>query len=122
MRNMRNLILLLAFTLLLLLSGAAVLTPTGHAQLPDGDASRVQQGFAIAPVPLNLVGKNPALVGLGSYLVNAVGGCNDCHTSPSYASGGNPFLGQPKGINAAHYLAGQLRNPHLGFAAFRNPG
>jgi hypothetical protein len=106
MRNMRNLILLLAFTLLLLLSGAAVLTPTGHAQLADGDASRVQQGFAIAPVPLNLVGKNPALVGLGSYLVNAVGGCNDCHTSPSYASGGNPFLGQPKGINAAHYLAG----------------
>jgi hypothetical protein len=103
---MRNLILLVTFTLTLLLGGAALFTPGGHAQLPDGDQSRVQQGFAIAPVPLNLVGKNPALVGLGSYLVNAVGGCNDCHTSPSYAAGGNPFLGQPKQINASHYLAG----------------
>ena len=30
-----------------------------------GDASRIQQGFAIAPVPLNLKGKDPARVGLG---------------------------------------------------------
>ena len=29
------------------------------------DAARIQQGLAIAPVPLNLVGKDPALVGLG---------------------------------------------------------
>jgi hypothetical protein len=28
--------------------------------------------LAIAPVPLNMEGKNPELVGLGSYLVNAV--------------------------------------------------
>jgi hypothetical protein len=103
---MRNLILLAAFTLLLLLGGGALFTTGGRAQLPDGDQSRVQQGFAIAPVPLSLDGKNPALVGLGSYIVNAVGGCNDCHTSPSYAPGGNPFLGQPKKVNAAHYLAG----------------
>jgi len=46
------------------------------------------------------------LVGLGSYLVNAVGGCNDCHTNPNYAPGGNPFLGQPKQVNVAGYLAG----------------
>lgn len=103
---MRNLLLLVAVTLFLLLSGAALFAPGGRAQFPDESASRVQQGFAIAPVPLNLNGKNPALVGLGSYLVNAVGGCNDCHTSPSYAPGGNPFLGQPKMVNAAHYLAG----------------
>ena len=56
----------------------------------------------IAPVPLNLRGKNPALVGLGSYLVNAVGGCNDCHTNPPYATGGDPHLGQPKVVNATH--------------------
>jgi hypothetical protein len=103
---MRNRMLLLPFTLLLLLGGTALFTPSGRAQFPDGDESRVQQGFAIAPVPLNLDGKNPALVGLGSYLVNAVGGCNDCHTAPSYALGGNPFLGQPKKVNSAHYLAG----------------
>ena len=106
MRNLTNLLVLFGFTLSLFLSGGALLTTRGWAQPPDGDESRVRQGFAIAPVALNLDGKNPALVGLGSYLVNAVGGCNDCHTSPSYALGGNPFLGEPKKVNAAHYLAG----------------
>jgi hypothetical protein len=48
------------------------------------DYVKIQQGFAIAPVPLNLVGKDPALVGLGSYIVNAQADCNGCHTlSPS---------------------------------------
>ena len=70
------------------------------------DESQIQRGFELAPVPLNLQGKNRALVGLGSYIVNAQGGCNDCHTHPSYAPGGDPFLGEPKQINAAQYLAG----------------
>jgi hypothetical protein len=68
--------------------------------------SQVQRGYEIAPVPLNTNGLNPALVGLGSYIVNAQGGCNDCHTNPSYAEGGNPFLGEPEFVNAAGYLAG----------------
>lgn len=68
--------------------------------------SHIREGYRIAPVPLNLDHKNPALVGEGSYLVNAVGGCNDCHTNPSYLPGGDPFMGQPKQVNAAHYLAG----------------
>ena len=71
-----------------------------------GEAARIIKGFHIAPVPLNLQGKNVALVGLGSYIVNAVGGCNDCHTSPPYAPGGDPFAGEPKQVNAARYLAG----------------
>lgn len=79
-----------------------------QAQDPNGDESRIQQGFAIAPVPLNLSGKNRASVGLGSYLVNAIGGCNDCHTNPSYATGGNPFLGQPEQVNTTGYLAGGM--------------
>jgi hypothetical protein len=57
-------------------------------------------------VPLDMKGLNPARVREGSYIVNAQGGCNDCHTVPSYAAGGNPFLGQPEVINAACYLAG----------------
>ena len=76
--------------------------------LPDNDdisASLVQRGFDIAPVPLNLKGKNRALVGLGSYIVNT-GGCNDCHTNPSYAPGGDPFAGQPEQINVPCYLSG----------------
>ena len=80
-------------------------------QADDFDAwrdfdSRVQRGFTLAPVRLKLRGLNPALVGLGSYIVNGQGGCNDCHTSPPYAEGGDPFLGQREKINRAGYLAG----------------
>jgi hypothetical protein len=70
------------------------------------ELQRIIRGFQIAPVDLDLHGKNPALVGLGSYIVNAQGGCNDCHTNPSFAPGGNPHLGEPKQINADRYLAG----------------
>ena len=80
----------------------------GPLMLPDNDdisASLVQRGFDIAPVPLDLKGKNRALVGLGSYIVNT-GGCNDCHTNPSYAPGGDPFAGQPEQINVPCYLSG----------------
>jgi len=75
----------------------------------DGD-SRIQQGFAIAPVPLNLEGKNRALVGLGSYIVNANVPCNECHgagpANSQFLPGGNPYFGQPKVINPATYLGG----------------
>ena len=69
-------------------------------------ASRVAVGYRINPVELKLRGKNRFLVGLGSYLVNATGGCNDCHTHPSFAEGGNPFLGETEIINTAQFLAG----------------
>src|ERR1041384_2094882 len=46
----------------------------------NGPESKIERGFAIAPVPLDLRGKNPALVGLGSYIVNAKGGPNSCHS------------------------------------------
>jgi hypothetical protein len=59
-------------------------------------------------VKLNLTGKNRALVGLGSYIVNSSSDCNGCHFGPGgeFVDGGNPFLGQPKVINEAAYLAG----------------
>jgi hypothetical protein len=75
----------------------------------DRNDPRIEQGFDIAPVPLNLEGKNHALVGLGSYLVNAVSSCNDCHsagTATQWAPGGNPYFSQPKMVNAATYLGG----------------
>jgi hypothetical protein len=91
------------------LGTAAVGIRSGQAE--DFDAwrefdSRVIKGFRIAPVRLNLKGKNPRLVGLRSYIVNAQGGCNDCHTAPPYEEGGNPFMGQPEQINREGYLAG----------------
>jgi hypothetical protein len=95
--------------LALIVGAGAVGTRAGGAD--DFDAwrdfdSRVLRGFRIAPVKLNLRGLNPVLVGLGSYIVNAQGGCNDCHTVPEFAPGGNPFMGEPEEINAATYLAG----------------
>ena len=75
-------------------------------EVAASDAARIAQGFAIAPVPLKYDKKDKAAVGLGSYLVNAVGGCNDCHTNPPYRYEGDPSLGQNKVVNSKHYLAG----------------
>src|SRR5690242_11320354 len=83
---------------------AFVILPMAVSHAED-DESKIKQGFAINPVNLNLAGKNHALVGLGSYIVNT-GGCNDCHTHPSYAPGGDPFQGQPEQINTDQYLTG----------------
>ena len=71
-----------------------------------GNESRIQKGFELAPVPLDLQGGHRGQIGLGSYLVNAAGGCNDCHTCPSYAEGHDPFSGGDGQINAENYLAG----------------
>jgi hypothetical protein len=68
----------------LLLSFVFLTVVKGRASDRDDDRDpRIAQGFRLSPVPLNMKGRNPDLVGLGSYLVNAVGGCNDCHTCPS---------------------------------------
>jgi hypothetical protein len=100
---------------------AIVLAAAGSAGAADngaGEQSRIQRGFEIVPagVRLNLDGKNRALVGLGSYIVNTTG-CNDCHTHPAYAPGGNPFALQPEQINAAQYLAGGRTFPPSPFVA-----
>ena len=82
------------------------------------DESQIKRGFDIVPagVALNLVGKNRALVGLGSYIVNTTG-CNDCHTHRAYAPGGDPFQAQPEMINAAQYLAGGRTFPPSPFVS-----
>lgn len=78
----------------------------GQRVSSDSDAERIAIGFRIAPVQLNLHNRDRSLVGLGSYIVNAQAACNDCHTNPPYAAGGNPFMGQPKHFNSDRYLAG----------------
>lgn len=80
----------------------------------EDESSLVEQGFAIAPVPLNLTGKDHGLVGLGSYLVNAIGDCNGCHSSGSptslfiypYLAGFNPYFGQSEKLDPSVYLNG----------------
>lgn len=95
----------------LVLAGVLNISSRVKAQndVDEGD-SRIQQGLVIAPVPLNLDGKNRALVGLGSYIVNATVPCNECHGAgpaiSQYLPGRNPYFGQPKMINPATYLGG----------------
>ena len=90
----------------------------GQASENEGndDESKIQQGFAIAPVPLNLAGKDRALVGLGSYIVNAQADCNGCHFAgppiPEFAPGADPYQGQnPAKVNPDGYLGGGLPLP-----------
>lgn len=78
----------------------------GNGGGPQARDSRVARGFALAPVPLNLQGKNRAMVGLGSYIVNAQGACNDCHTCPPFTPEHDPFTGGDGQPNASNYLAG----------------
>ena len=59
--------------------------------LPTDEASKVEMGLKISPVPLNLAGKNRNLVGLGSFIVNVTADCNGCHTG-----GGPPNLITPR--------------------------
>jgi hypothetical protein len=96
-------------------AAAAVVSASAHDGGKDGGKGRddsygeqlVRRGYALVPpgVKLNLQGKNRALVGLGSYIVNT-GACIDCHSRPTYAPGGDPFLGQHEVINAPEYLSG----------------
>jgi len=86
----------------------AVSNTPSHAKAESGD-SRVQIGLNAAPVPLNMKGKNVAMVGLGSYFVNVAGDCDGCHSAgppTQYAPGGNPYFSQPEMVNPATYLGG----------------
>jgi hypothetical protein len=113
--NMKQVLVVLTTTVFYGVIGVGCLSGVSRAQADGGEASieqaRISRGFEIAPVALNLEHKNPRLVGLGSYLVNAVGACNMCHsagTATEYAKGGNPYFkgNQPAVVNPATYLGG----------------
>ncbi|MDI1475731.1 cytochrome C [Polyangium sp. y55x31] len=76
----------------------------GEAPLPLD--VRAEIGLKIAPVPLKLENADRAVVGLGSYYVNAASACVDCHSCPTYSPGASPFTGGTGRLDAAHYLAG----------------
>jgi len=91
------------------LAVALTIPSTGAAQGASDEHSKIQAGYALiqqAGIPTNLKGKNPALVGLGSFIVNAQADCNGCHGNPTYAPGGDPHLGQPEVIDLNGYLIG----------------
>ncbi|MBL8917833.1 MAG: hypothetical protein JNJ54_03155 [Myxococcaceae bacterium] len=75
--------------------------------LPDStrDPDGVLRGFTIQPLPQpdlsTLPPASQSAFGRGSYLVNAVGRCNECHTNPPRAAGTHR-------INTAAYLTGGM--------------
>jgi hypothetical protein len=79
----------------------------GQLQLPDSlvDQINILKGYALAPVALNMEGRDPELVGLGSYLVNS-SSCGDCHTNGLFLANGDPFKGQTPIVNTAGYMGG----------------
>lgn len=100
--------MLKTFSITFLLLASTVVGQTTVSQTPL-DPVKVQQGMQIAPVKLNMQNLDPNLVGYGSYLVNAGGNCNGCHsdgTATQYAKGGNPYFGQNAVVNPATYLGG----------------
>ena len=115
--------------------GTFVSVPPGHAANDNNGAQdekqMIQIGLTTAAssgINLNMAGKDPDMVGLGSYLVNVAGDCNGCHTqnpAMEYLPPGNPYLLMPpngpflgvKKVNPATYLGGGSD-----FGVFPSPG
>ena len=123
-----------AFVAVLVL-GMSVVPSRGRAD-NDNNGSQdekqmIQTGLTVAAtsgIHLNMAGKDPDMVGLGSFLVNVVADCNGCHTadpSTEYTPPGNPYLLMPPHgpflgvtkVNTATYLGGGSD-----FGAFPSPG
>jgi hypothetical protein len=88
-----------------------------HADDKDSDQDLAAIGLSIAPVQLDLDGKDQTLVGLGSFIVNAQADCNGCHNSSpmdseygTTSTSNNPFLlfpnHAPWKVQAQYYLGG----------------
>jgi len=96
---------ILALAMLLALAGSTAMA----ADSPD-----VEQGLKVAPVTLKYDANDRAVVGRGSYLVNALGGCGGCHTMPTFEPGGDPYKGETAKLNLKNYLAGgKCFGPHM---------
>ena len=94
--------------------GSQLGSKTVHADdNSDSDAQLAAIGLRIAPPFLNVQGKDPILVGLGSFIVNAQADCNGCHGSDpanEYLNTNNPYFlapnNSPARYNQATYLNG----------------
>jgi hypothetical protein len=87
------------------LAGGVLLLPRAvlASDVPDTfTAQRIAAGYAATPVPVDLKGKNPWQVGIGSYIVNTTGVCNHCHSVNQYYKAGYP-----------QNFAAQKGNPYL---------
>jgi hypothetical protein len=109
-RSITKLLFVAATSLAVVFAAMSIKAPRASAD-DDDTNSKIKIGLEIAPVPLNFARRNKAMVGLGSYLVNAAGDCNGCHTAGgppnfNYAAGGNPYFKQPPKVDPTVYLSG----------------
>jgi hypothetical protein len=119
----------------LVIAGTLIDSKSGQAFNDNNGAQdekeMIRKGFEVAAstgIHLNMTTQDPDMVGLGSYLVNVVAGCNGCHAVPQteFAPGGNPhflpgatppfFSGRTQ-VNPATYLGG-----NQDFGVFPSPG
>lgn len=83
-----------------------------RADPSDSDENLAAIGIKIAPSFINMSGKDPILVGLGSFIVNAQVDCNGCHGSDpanEFLPTNNPYhLGtnNPPTVNQIYYMNG----------------
>jgi len=97
------------------LVGGILLSPRSASALDWQTEQRIAAGYRITQVPVDLKGKDPLQVGIGSYIVNGTGVCNHCHSVNQFFKAeypqnqaqqiGNPyFLPPPYGP----YLGGEV--------------
>lgn len=84
-----------------------------YADEPNSEEDLAEIGLRIAPAFINMTGKDPVLVGLGSFIVNGQSDCNGCHVSNpanEFLFTNNPYLrapnNSPTAYNQATYLSG----------------
>ena len=111
-RSIAKLLFVTATSLAVVFAAMSIKAPRASAGEDEAD-SRIKIGLEIAPVPLNFARRNRAMVGLGSYLVNAAGDCNGCHNGGgppnfNYAAGNNPYFRQPQKVDPTVYLSGGM--------------
>jgi hypothetical protein len=71
----------------------------------DSEQQLAEIGLRIAPSFINIDGKDPTLVGLGSFIVNAQADCNGCHGSnpaSEYLPTNNPYFLPPNNRRAEY--------------------
>jgi hypothetical protein len=65
-------------------AGVAMPQIAAAQQVDTNTAQRIAAGYNATPVPLDIDGKDPLQVGIGSYIVNGTGVCNHCHSVDQY--------------------------------------
>ena len=100
------------------LVGGISMGPRFALALDQQTEQRIAAGYAATQVPVDLTGKNPLQVGVGSYIVNVTGVCNHCHSVNQYYKAeypqaaslqtGNPYyLPPPNGPYTGGIVNGQ---------------